>query len=690
MRKACMALAFAVGCSFSSCVWTQESTAVLGTVVVTASKESALPATAVLTSVDLMGSDQVEDKNVKNSWELLGQMPGISLKSWQMGLESGKAALRGFNGEGYVNGVKLLIDGVPANTNSGNMRQLDMIFPMDIDYIEVVRGTNDPRYGLHSIGGNINVATKQGGNYSDARLSQGSWNTTDFQGVFGRETEEFSQNYFLAVYKSDGFRDHSNTEKYGAGAKWFYLPTGSDLKLGLIVRSFDGTADETGYLTQAEYNASPLQHISTRSGANTDSRQMQNVSAHLDYAISSSTHLSTKIYYSSLTDDRKMTYPGVTYSVGSQNRNWNEDHQGILTTLTSDTNERLTLEAGLNVEKQNNQYQRHYWASGSAYAGSVSTCTTSRSGTTRYSECWDYTVENTGAYLQAIFRPLENLKIIPAWRVDHFTGSTYGHLRTTSSYLSQDMTDYGWINQPKLSVVYNLNPLNSVYVNWGQTFQLLTGGAISSGSYGSSLSSASVNTGEELGFKFNNSTGLDGRIAVWQQDAPDEIANLASAGTFQWLGSTRRRGFDLQITSQFSRSTKVWLSHSVQEAKIISGYTSSLTGKHIFGTPDQMSTLGLEHAVDEKLQISSKGRSQGGYYINPLNSNGKFGEYVLFDASAKYQATKNLSVDFQVRNVFDKVYASDVWDEDPNVSTGNAFYSAGAPRSCFVSATIKF
>ena len=119
MRKACMALAFAVGCSFSSCVWTQESTAVLGTVVVTASKESALPATAVLTSVDLMGSDQVEDKNVKNSWELLGQMPGISLKSWQMGLKSGKAALRGFNGEGYVNGVKLLIDGVPANTNSG-------------------------------------------------------------------------------------------------------------------------------------------------------------------------------------------------------------------------------------------------------------------------------------------------------------------------------------------------------------------------------------------------------------------------------------------------------------------------------------------------------------------------------------------------------------------------------------------
>jgi iron complex outermembrane receptor protein len=101
------------------------------------------------------------------------------------------------------------------------MRQLDMIFPLDIDYIEVVRGTNDPRYGLHSIGGNINVATKQGGNYRDARLSLGSWNTTDLQAVFGSQTDEVSSNYFFATYKSDGFRDHSDTDKYGFGAKWF-------------------------------------------------------------------------------------------------------------------------------------------------------------------------------------------------------------------------------------------------------------------------------------------------------------------------------------------------------------------------------------------------------------------------------------------------------------------------------------
>ena len=698
MFKARMSFSVAVLFIFSPWVLAQESTAVLGAVEVSAPKEGALPASAVLTSVDLMGADMVEDKNVKNSWELLGQMPGISLKSWQMGLESGKPALRGFNGEGYISGVKLLIDGVPANTNAGHMRQLDMISPLDIDYIEVVRGTNDPRYGLHSIGGNINVATKKGGNYRDARLSLGSWNTTDFQAVFGSQTEEVSSNYFFAKYKSDGFRDHSDTDKYGFGAKWFYHPTGSNMELGLVVRGFNGTADEAGYLTQSEYDASPQQHVSTRSGADTDSRQMQTVSGHLEYALTPSTFLSTKLYYSGLTDDRNVTYPAdSTANIYSQNRTWNEDHFGLLGSLTWEMSPAVTLETGLNAEKQDNQYKRHYWAATGAYTGTVSTCTSYRltaagAATSRYSECWDYTVENTGAYVQAIFRPFQSLKIVPAWRVDHFSGSSSGHKNNTAAYSNNDMTDYGWINQPKLSVVYNFNSNNSVYANWGKTFQLLTGGAYTSGPYASSLASASVNSGEELGYKFNDGSGLDGRIAVWQQDSPDEVANLAAAGTFSRLGSTRRKGLDFQLNSQVNRSVKVWFSHSVQEAKIISGYTSSLTGKQVFGTPEYMTTLGAEYAVNEQTSLGLQGRAQGDYYINTYNTNGKFGEYALLDTHVKFQPSKSITLDFQVRNLLNKVYASDVWDYNADSSGGSSvpFFSAGAPRSIFLTAMVKF
>jgi iron complex outermembrane receptor protein len=161
------------------------------------------------------------------------------------------------------------------------------------------------------------------------------------------------QNYYFAKYKSDGYRDHSNTDKYAVGAKWFYKPIGNDLKLGLIVRSFEGIADEAGYLTQAEYGSSALQHVSTRSGLDAASRQMQNVSGHMEYSVSSNTHLSSKLYYSGIVDDRKVTYPAdLTANLYSQNRNWNEDHFGFLSSVTWEARQDVTLETGRRVTRR--------------------------------------------------------------------------------------------------------------------------------------------------------------------------------------------------------------------------------------------------------------------------------------------------------------------------------------------------
>ncbi|EAC1020775.1 TonB-dependent receptor, partial [Salmonella enterica subsp. enterica] len=147
---------------------------------------------------------------------------GIQLTETRQGAESGKVSFRAFNGEGYLNAIKTLIDGIPSNVNSGNQRFIDMLFPLDISYIEVVRGTNDPRYGLHNIGGNVNFGTRQGGTYTDARLAYGSYNTRDAQLAVGREANGFAQNYFVGTQASDGYRDHDTSKKYSLGGKWFY------------------------------------------------------------------------------------------------------------------------------------------------------------------------------------------------------------------------------------------------------------------------------------------------------------------------------------------------------------------------------------------------------------------------------------------------------------------------------------
>lgn len=666
----------------------QESMAVLGAVTVTGSREAALPAASILTSVDVMGAEMIEDKNVKNSWELLGQMPGISLKSWQMGLESGKPAFRGFNGAGYVNGIKLLIDGVPSNTNSGNMRHMDMLFPMDIDAMEVVRGTNDPRYGLYNIGGNINITTRRGGNYTDARVSYGSFNTRDIQTTMGIETDEWQQNYFFAKYDTNGYRDHSSTDKYGFGGKWFYTPKDSKLKIGLIVRAFDGSADEAGYLRPAEYAADPNQFVASRNSGDHDLRRMNHVSTHLEYAFDADTVLNAKAYLNTLDDDRYVTYPYAT--IRSENRKWNEDHTGVLTSLTWKQSDMLTLDGGINVEQQDNQYRRYRWGSGSGFAGTPSTCSSTPAGS-RAATCQDYTVENVGAYAQAIIRPTERLKIIPALRVDHFDGMTTVYSVAAPAGTSYDMNKYGWIHQPKLSIVFSPTPATSVYANWGKTFQLLTGGAANTAysPYGSTLplTSPSVNTGKEVGIKFTVNTHTEGRIAIWQQDATNEVKNLAAADDVTPLGATRRRGIDFQINSQLHQNLNVWLSHSIQEAKVIGG-VASLIGKEVAETPRYISNAGIDFRASDQWRYGLLGRAQSGYYVADDNATGRFGQYVLFDASVRHQYSKQTSIDFQIRNLLDRKYASDVWTY---AGLGyDAYYSAGAPRAFYLSATMKF
>ncbi|MFN3887954.1 MAG: TonB-dependent receptor plug domain-containing protein, partial [Aquabacterium sp.] len=135
----------------------------LGQVGVTAARPSLLSSRRLAASVDMVGAEVLQARSVAQSWQLFSAVPGVMLTEFGQGTTSGKPSFRGFNGEGNINAVKLLIDGIPSNSNDGNMPYLDMVSPLEIERIEVVRGTNDPRWGLHAIAGHAQVITRQGG-----------------------------------------------------------------------------------------------------------------------------------------------------------------------------------------------------------------------------------------------------------------------------------------------------------------------------------------------------------------------------------------------------------------------------------------------------------------------------------------------------------------------------------------------
>ncbi|MBB4727326.1 TonB-dependent receptor [Xanthomonas arboricola] len=656
-----------------------DSALTLGKVDVHQHGEGQLTAHQVLTSVDVLGADQIEDKNVSYSWELLGQMPGIQLTETRQGAESGKVSFRAFNGEGYLNAIKTLIDGIPSNVNSGNQRFIDMLFPLEISYIEVVRGTNDPRYGLHNIGGNINFGTRQGGSYTDARLTYGSFNTRDTQLAVGRERDGFAQNYFVGVQASDGYRDHDTSSKYSLGGKWFYGNLDDGMRIGLTARVYHNQADEPGFMTAAEMQAD-RRSSDLRNRNDGDDRDMRQFGVHLDLKLADGLFFGTKLYSNRYHDDRRVTFSDLpTGNAPRQRRIWDETQVGMLNTLTWRSSDTLTLEGGINYEHQDNAYRRERF--------SYAEPTDFNATPARIQNDDRHTFDNWGAYVQAIYQPTEALKIVPAYRVDRFDGDTRlpGGVRAP-------LQRYGTIEQPKLSLVYAFTPTTNVYANWGRSFQVLTGSTAPAYlTAGQADVGPSTNTGVELGMKFSPFQGGQARIAVWQQDAANEVSNMPATGTTVTLGKTRRRGVDAQINAQLGDRWTLWASHAYQEAKIERDdrdASVSLVGREVAATPRYISNVGVEYRPTAALRLGMQGRAQGDYYLEERNLAGKYGGFATLDLTARYSINPAWSVDLQVRNATGREYAY-VWYDSFFWTQAQPMFSPAAGRQLYLGLNMK-
>ncbi|MEQ1602248.1 MAG: TonB-dependent receptor [Methylophilaceae bacterium] len=646
---------------------TGDSTFVLGEIKITAPKTGPLLTRNVLSSVDILASDRIENQNVFNSWELLGQMPGVQLTQFKQGAESGKPSFRGFNGEGEINAVKLLIDGIPSNTNDGNMRYMDMVFPLDLDGIEVVRGTNDPRYGLHNIAGNINMLTKQGGNYVQGRASYGSFNTAEGQLSVGIENGGFAQNYSVAVQGPESYRQHGDTAKYNLAGKWFFTPENQKFKVGIIARHYLHEADEPGYLTFDQAHADPQQSM-PHNAFDGERRDMSQLSGHLDWALTDTLSLSTKAYFNRIDSTRWVKFSAAQ---SQQERVTKENHTGVLSSLTWRPQvsflHSFALEGGISSEWQDNESLRY------------TTANRVRSAKTRDQQ---FDFDTTGGYIQAIIQPVASLKLIPAYRVESIDGQ-YTNRLNGSRY---NINDYGLIHQPKFSLVFSPAEGYSLYGNWGRSFQVGVGTASYRINQASDLE-PSINEGWEVGVKFKPFNWLDGRLAGWEQEASNEARRKLgdAANDSENIGKTLRNGVDLQLNVRPTDKTKLWAAYSWQQSQILQADKTlpNSQGKEIDHVPHYLISGGAEYQPTPKWKLGLLARAQGNAYLERENTKGAFGQYLIFDASVNYQLNDKVNLDLQVKNLADSYYEYVWWN------TTSSLHAPGDGRSAYISVNFK-
>jgi iron complex outermembrane receptor protein len=641
----------------------------LGTTTVTAGSSGSLQTSSVISSVDLLGSDILEQQPVLYSWELFRRAPGVMLTEFGQGTTSGKLSFRGFNGEGEVNAVKLLIDGIPSNSNDGNMPYLDMLFPLEIDGIEVVRGTNDPRYGLYNIGGNVTVHSRAGGDYGKARLRYGSYDTRELQLAKGIESANWTQNYFIGHQRSDGYRDHAEAERTSLSGKWFYTPDAGNWRLGLIARHYETEADEPGYLSREDARHSSRDSYAL-SASDMGERRMNQLSLHLDSELTAELSWASKVWLNTLNDDRWVRF---SLAQPQQRRTTEEKHYGARTSLTYRPQvswlRDLALEGGLDTEQQRNRSER------------FTTVERNPVVQTR-DQRFDY--NSYGAYVQAVIKPVESLKIIPAYRVDRVEGDYTDELADADYAIN----DYGTIEQPKISLVYTPIESLSLYGNWGRSFQIGTGAAAYKVPPRTTDLSPSINDGWETGIKFSSAHWIDGRIAYWEQVASDEVRRRLNDpnGESENLGQTRRWGYDAQLNLYPSDLLSLWLSHSWQFSEIEEPDPSlpASKGKDIDHVPQRLYAAGATYQATPALQLSGWLNGQTDYYLERENTQSKYGGYVLLSLGASYQFTEQVALDLQLKNLTDRYYEY-VWYDGVQ-----SLHAPGDGRALYAAVTLDF
>ncbi|HLP41004.1 MAG TPA: TonB-dependent receptor, partial [Fibrobacteria bacterium] len=467
------------------------------------------------TSVDVVAADKLENENVDFSLELAKEVPGVHTSEYNQGILHGDLGIRGFNAEGGVPHVKLLIDGIPSNLNNG-FPDMNALFPLEISRMEMTRGTNDPRYGLHNLAGNVNVFTKRGGNRHMAKVTGGSFHTGDVQALSAIERNNFSQTYFAGYRRSDGYRDNSEMEKYALSGKWFHTAAGDRLTYGLIARAFELEAKAPGYLTSSQAEADPRASpaFSESDGGTQGNRH---ASFHADWDIRDNLSWSFKTYGQSVDRHRWVRF---TEADVQQERVEDEKQYGAISFLTWKPSgvplKDLALSWGADYQLQDNANER--------FRGAERT----RAETLRDHDFYFWTY---GSYAQADARPLSWLRLIGALRWDRVDGDFSDRL----SGRHLDIIDYGNIWQPKFSAVVTPYRGYNLYGNWGRSFQV----GVGAGAYGDQDLDWSKNTGWEAGVKAKPLSWLSTRLALWEQTATDEVRlKFDASGESENIGET--------------------------------------------------------------------------------------------------------------------------------------------------------
>ena len=210
-------------------------------------------------AIDVVDKSDIQDGQLQMTLsESLIRVPGVTAQNRTQQAQDPQISSRGFGSRSSfgVRGIRLYVDGIPLTMPDGQ-GQPGVVDLSAIKSVEVMRGPFSALYG-NSSGGVIQMLTEDAPKSLEVggTVMFGSYNTRrqvlDATGT----TENIEYLLNVSNFESDGYRDHSESDKQAVTAK-FKINISDSTKLTTLVNWFDQDAQDPSGLPRVATATDP-------------------------------------------------------------------------------------------------------------------------------------------------------------------------------------------------------------------------------------------------------------------------------------------------------------------------------------------------------------------------------------------------------------------------------------------------
>jgi outer membrane receptor for ferric coprogen and ferric-rhodotorulic acid len=655
-------------------------------------------------SVSVVTRQRMDDQAMTTLGDVVKSAPGLTLTKW--GGERERFNSRGFQ----IN--NLMIDGLPIQYEEAALSTGLLAM---YDRVEIVRGSNGLMEGVGTPGGSINLVRKRPTRdfQGSVTASAGSWDNyrseLDLAGPLNDGGSLRGRTVISYQDKNSFIDDYENQRSLFYGILEGDLGEDTTLSLGVSwSKDNNPGADWNGLGSYPDGSFLPISR-STRMSPSWSywDKESTTVFAELEHRFANdwkARFMATLIesemdmlgtFINRVTDDPTFTLRGGAYNYDRDQKSFDtylsgpfqlfgRHHELVLGASHRSHEHRdrgaaTTLDGSFDI----GTYDPLNWNPGAAVLPPIGEFGLWQ----RFDE-----IEQTGVYATTRFSLSDPLTLILGGRLDWYELDTIQY---------DGAWPYGGSNYkatreftPYAGIVYDLDDTYSVYASWTRIFQPQSYENANRG-----LLDPQEGTNYEVGIKGEYFDGrLNASAAVFQVDLENLPQALAAANCqagmtacYESAGKVRSRGFELEVSGELTPGWQVAGSYTYSHAVVTEPAAAAArpTGTLIEGKrygsslPLNLAKLSTSYRLPGDL---NRWRVGGSVYSQSdvFTSFGvEQGSYTLVDLQAGYEATRQLQLTFNARNIFDKRYYSSITEP-----IGGNFW--GDPRSYSLTARYTF